>query len=84
MTSRSAAKKSCGSHFFGVGPGEADETVLVEELSKAMTFCLRSYPGEISHSNSANPDLSNDISLLQMLPRKIELHTSSHLTPSEA
>ena len=34
----SAAKKSCGSHLFWVGPGEADETAFVLELSKAITF----------------------------------------------
>ena len=37
-TCPSVAKKSCGSHLFGVGPGEADETALVQELSKAITF----------------------------------------------
>ena len=47
-------------------------------------FFLRSYPGEISHSNSANQELSNDVSLLEVLPRKVALHTSSHLTPTEA
>ena len=37
------AKKSCGSHLFEVGPGEADETAFVQELSKAVTsFVLRS------------------------------------------
>ena len=80
MTCPSAAKKSCGSHLFGVGPGEADKTALVQELSKAITF----YPGEISHSNSAKRELSNDVSLLEVLPRKVALHTSSHLTPIEA
>ena len=38
MTCPSAAKRSCGSHLFGVGPGEADKTALVQELSKAITF----------------------------------------------
>ena len=38
MTCPSAAKKSCGSHLFGVGPGEADETALVQELLKAITL----------------------------------------------
>ena len=38
MTCPSEAKKSCGSHLFGVGPGEADKTALVQELSKAITF----------------------------------------------
>ena len=61
MTCPSAAKKSCGSHLFGVGPGEADKTALVQELSKAKLFCLTSYPGEISHLNSPNRELSNDL-----------------------
>ena len=38
MICLSAARKSCGSHLFGVGPGEADKTALVQELSKAITF----------------------------------------------
>ena len=29
-------------------------------------------------------ELSNDVSLLEVLPRKVGLHTSSHLTPIEA
>ena len=33
-----AAKESCGSHLFGVGPGEADETAIMQELTKAVTF----------------------------------------------
>ena len=47
-------------------------------------FCLRSYPGEISHSNSPNLGLSNDISVLVVRRRKVALHTISHLTPTEA
>ena len=85
MACSSAARKSGSSHLFGVGPGEADKTALVQELSKAITFfCLRSYPGEISHSNSPNRELSNDVLLLEVLPRKVALHTISHLTPTEA
>ena len=38
LSKLSEAKKSCGSHLFGVGPGEADQTALVQELSKAITF----------------------------------------------
>ena len=38
MTCPSAAKKSYGSHLFGVFPGQADKTTLVQELSKAITF----------------------------------------------
>ena len=84
MTCPSAAKKSCGSHLFGVCPGDADKTALVQKLSKAITFCLRSYPGEMLHSNSAKQELSNDVSLLEVLPRKVVRHTSSHLTAIEA
>ena len=85
MACPSAARKSGSSHHFGVGPGEADKTTLVQELSKAITFlCLRSYPGEISHTNLAKQALSNDVSLLEVLPRKVALHISSHLLPIEA
>ena len=55
------AKKSCSSHFFGVVPSRAAQTAYVPELSKGVTFCLRSYPCEISHSNSPNRELSNDL-----------------------
>ena len=47
-------------------------------------FCLRSYPGEISHSNSPNRELSNDLSDVVVRQRKVALHTISHLTPTEA
>ena len=43
-----------------------------------------SYPGEISHSNSPNRELSNDFSDVVVRRRKVALHTSSHLTPTEA
>ena len=76
--------KRCEPQLFWVGPGEVDETTFVQELSKAVTFCLASYPGEISYSNSAMRELSNDVLLLEVLPRKVALHTSSHLTPIEA
>ena len=68
----------------GASPGEADKTALVQELSKAITFFFLSYPGEISHSNSAKRELSNDVSLLEVLPKKVALHTRSHLAPIEA
>ena len=84
MACPSAARKSGSSHIFGVGPGEADDTAFMPELSKAITFYLRSNPGEISHSNYSKRELSNDVSLLEVRPRKVALHTSSHLTPTEA
>ena len=64
--------------------GFAQARLIVQELSKAITFCLTSYPGEISYPKSANRELSNDVSLLEVLPRKVALHTSSHVTPIEA
>ena len=67
-----------------IGRGNADKTALVQELSKPYFFCLRSYTGEISRSNSAKPELSNDVSILEVLPRKVALHTRSHLTPLES
>ena len=51
---------------------------------KRQLFCLRSDAGEISHSNSPNRGLSNDLSDLVVRRRKVALHTSSHLTPTEA
>ena len=47
-------------------------------------FCLRSDPGEMSHSNSPNQELSNDLLDVVVQRRKVALHTSSHLTPTEA
>ena len=47
-------------------------------------FCLQSYPGEISHLNSPNRKLSNDLLDVVVRQRKVALHTSSHLTPTEA
>ena len=79
-----AAKKSGSSHLLGVVPSQAAQTAFMLELSKAITFCLTSYPGEISHSNSANRELSNGISVMELRRREIALHTSSHLTPTEA
>ena len=38
-------------------------------------FCLRSYPGEISHSNSPNWELSNDIWDVVVRRRKVAIHT---------
>ena len=84
MARRIPAKKSCSSHLFGVVPSQAAQTDFVPELLKALTFCLRSYPGEISHSNSPNRELSKDILDVVVRRRKVALHTSSHLPPTEA
>ena len=82
---RFLAKKSCSSHLFGVVPSPYAQTAFAPELSKAITFfCLRFYPGEISYSNSPNWELSNDFSDVVVRRRKVALHTSSHLTPTEA
>ena len=84
MACPSAARKSGSSHLLGVGPDKVDQTALVQKLLKALTFCLRSYPGEISHSNSANRELSNNVSDAVVRRREVALHTSSLLAPSEA
>ena len=47
-------------------------------------FCLRFYPGEISHSNSPIWELLNDLSDVVVRRRKVALHTSSHLMPTAA
>ena len=47
-------------------------------------FCLRSFPDEISHSNSPNREVSNDVSDVVVRRRKVALHIISHLTPTEA
>ena len=85
MACPSMARKSGSSHLFGVGRGEAAQTAFIPELSKALTFfCLTSYPGEMSHSNSVNRELSNDVWTVEVRQRKVALHTTSHLIPIEA
>ena len=71
--------------FFGGGPKPGDsDGVRTGTIESHNFFRLRSYPGEISHSNSANQELSNDISEVVVRRRKVALHTSSHLMPTEA
>ena len=62
-------------------PSWAAQTAFASELSKAITFCLRSYPGEIliSHSNLTNRELSNDALDEVGQRRKVALHTISDL-----
>ena len=60
------AKKSGSSHLFGVVQSWAAQTAFVPELSKAITFYLTSYPGEILHSNSANRELSNFVLFMDL------------------
>ena len=65
-------------------PSRYAQTDFAPELSKAITFFLRSNPGEISHPNSPNRELSTDLSDLEVRRRKVALHTISHLPPTEA
>ena len=67
----------------GPKPGWSD-SVRAGIIESHNFCCLSSYPGEISHSNSPNRELSNDVQLVELLGRKVALHTSSHLTPTEA
>ena len=79
------AKKSCSSHLFWGGPKPGCSDGLSAGIIESHDFfCLRSYPGEISHSYSAKQELCNDVSLSEVLLRKVALHTSSHLMPIEA
>ena len=50
------------------------------------TLILQSYvlSGEIANFNSPNRELSNDLSDVVVRRRKVALHTSSHLMPTEA
>ena len=76
---------SCSSHLFWGGPKAGCSDGLCSGIIESHNFfCLRSYPGEISHSNSAHRELSNDISDVVVRRKKVALHTSSHLTPIEA
>ena len=74
MACRIPAKKSCNSHLFGWCQPALLRWPFVTELSKAITFFLRSYPGEISRSNSPNRGLSNDLSDLLVRRRKAAVH----------
>ena len=71
--------------FFGGGPKQVSSDGLrAGTIESHNFFCLRSYPGEIAHSNSPNRELSNDISDVVVRRRKVAPHTSSHLMPTEA
>ena len=84
MAHVSPAKKSDNSHPFGVFLSQVVETACVTEFLKAVTlFCLKSYSGDIAHSNLANRALFNDIRV-KLRRRKGAIHTSSHLTPTGA
>ena len=76
-----AAKISGSSHLLWVVAGHCLRAGIIEIN---IVFCLTSYPGEISHSNSANRELSNGLSVVELRRREIALHTGSHLMPIEA
>ena len=67
----------------GPKPGSSDG-LCTGNIESYNFFYFRSYPGEISHSNSPNRELSNDLSDVVVRRRKVALHTSSHLMPTEA
>ena len=78
--------RKVSAHTFWVVPIRAAQTAFVPELWKAL-FCLRSYPREISHSNSAKRELSNDVWLLECAQEKLhftQVHTLCQLKRDEA
>ena len=71
--------------LFGGGPKPGcSDRLRVGIIESHNFFCLRSYPGEIAHPNSAYRELSTDVLVLVVRRRKVALHTISHLTPTEA
>ena len=67
---------TCTRVFFGGGPKlGCSDSVRAGFIETHNFFCLRPYPGEIAHSNSANRELSNDLSDLVVRRRKVALHT---------
>ena len=83
MTSRIPAKKSCSSHLLGVVPSRATQTAFVPELSKAITFFVLR-PILVKFPIPTRLIKSFPLSILEVLPRKVALYNSSHLTPIEA
>ena len=71
---------------FGGGPKRGCSDGLRTGTIKSHNFsCLRSYPGEISHSNSANRELSINVSVLVLFRRKVTpFHTLRQLKRDEA
>ena len=70
--------------FWGVPKPGCSDSLHAGIIESRNFFCFTSYPGEISHLNSANRELSNDIWPVGVRRRKVALHTSSHLTPIKA
>ena len=84
LQSNSGEEKLQFTPFWG-GPKPGWSDGLCTGTSESHNFsCLRSYRGEISHSNSPNQELSNDHSDVVVRRRNVALHTISHLTPTEA
>ena len=70
---------------FSGGPKPSCSDSLCAEIIESRNFFVSGpIPGKISHLNSANRELSNDVLVLVLNRRKVALHTSSHLTPIKA
>ena len=82
--SNSGKEKMQFTPFWGVPKLGCSNSLRTGFIKSHNFFCLRSYPGKISHSNSPNRELSNDLSDVVVRRRKVVLHTSAHLTPTEA
>ena len=82
--SNSGQEKLQFTPFWGGPKPVCSEGLRAGTIESHNFFCLRSYPGKISLSNPANRELCSDVLLLEVLPRKVALHTSSYLTPTEA
>ena len=85
MACLGAARKSGSSHLFLGWPRRGWWDRLSAGLIKSHNFfVLGPILVKFSHSNSAKQELSNDVSYLEVRPRKVAFHTCSHLTPIEA
>ena len=59
-SSNSGQEKLQFTPFWGGPKPVCSDGVRAGTIESHNFFCLRSYPGEVSHSNSPNPELSND------------------------
>ena len=71
MACRIPAKKSCSSNLFWGGPKPGCSDRLHVRIIESYNCIVWSYPGEISHPNSANRELYIDISVLVLRRRKV-------------
>ena len=72
-------------HTFWGGPKPGcSDAIRIGTIKSHNFFCLRSYAGEISHPNSPNRQLSNNLSDVVVRRIKVAVHTILHLTPTEA